>query len=82
MRLLMALAFAIAALSVSPAAQAQGKYYPWCARYDAWTIVCGFDSYRQCMATVIGEGGICQQNVAPPPFAAARSAKRKSRRTY
>ena len=43
--------------------------YPWCARYDWTTVNCGFVSYQQCLATISGIGGRCEQNpryVAPP----------------
>ena len=70
MRTLAGFAVVIAALSFGAGdANAQGKYWPWCARYDSWTIVCSFDSYQQCMATVSGVGGYCQRNVMPGPEA-------------
>jgi hypothetical protein len=79
MRMLATLAVIATSLSVSHGASAQGKYYPWCSRYG-WTIVCGFDTYEQCTASVSGAGGICQQNVMPPPFAQTpASHKRKHR---
>ncbi|MGB9368022.1 MAG: DUF3551 domain-containing protein [Xanthobacteraceae bacterium] len=60
-----------------------GTYYPWCARYNAYTSNCGFKTWQQCQATVSGAGGYCQQNVMPPPFVESRaSGKRKYRRTY
>jgi Protein of unknown function (DUF3551) len=42
---------------------------PWCAIYATNSIghECLFSSYEQCMATVRGIGGFCQQNVNPPP---------------
>lgn len=39
--------------------------YPWCARYGGYDNAgdtCGFVSYRQCMATVSGTGGLCVRN--------------------
>ena len=81
MRMLAAIAVAVVALSFTHETKAQGKYYPWCARYDGWTIVCGFDTFRQCMETVSGVGGFCWENVMPPPYAQARADhKRKHRR--
>ena len=78
MRTLAILAVVIAALSFGAGdAHAQGKYWPWCARYDSWTIVCGFDSYQQCMATVSGVGGYCQRNVMPPPGGEARPPRKQ-----
>ena len=70
MRTLSILALTVAAIGFGARdAQAQGKYWPWCARYDGWTIVCGFATFQQCLATVSGVGGICQQNVMPLPVA-------------
>ena len=85
MRTLTILALILAAASFAPRdAQAQGKYYPWCARYDGWTIVCGFDNFAQCMATVSGVGGLCQMNVMPPPVAygAPRMKRTRHARNY
>ena len=80
MRTFAMLAVIAATFSVPNGASAQGRYYPWCARYDGWTIVCGFDTFQQCMATISGVGGICQQNVMPPPpFVELRASKRKHR---
>ena len=64
-------------------ASAQGTYYPWCARYNAYTYNCGFKTWQQCQATVSGAGGYCQQNVMPPPMVQSRASnKPKSKRTY
>lgn len=83
MRMLATLGVIVVASSLNAGgANAQGKYYPWCARYDAWTIVCGFDTFRQCMATVNGVGGICQENVMPPPFVAARASHKRKHRHH
>ncbi len=77
MRTLAVLAVIVAALSLDAKdANAQGKYWPWCARYDGWTIVCGFATFQQCLATVSGVGGICQPNVEGPPVAERRHTKR------
>jgi len=83
MRTLPILTIVIAAMSLASNANAQGKYWPWCARYDGWTIVCGFASFGQCMATVSGVGGICQPNVVGPSVAQAHTPrKRKHRHRY
>jgi Protein of unknown function (DUF3551) len=83
MRTFAMLAVIAASFGVTQSANAQGKYYPWCARYDPYSIVCGFDTRQQCMATVSGAGGYCQQNVMPPPVAEQRTGKkRKVKRTY
>ena len=83
MRTFATFALIIITMSLMHDAKAQGKYYPWCARYNGWTIVCGFDTFRQCQATISGVGGICQENVMPPPLAEMRTShKRKYRRAY
>ncbi|WP_157699565.1 DUF3551 domain-containing protein [Pseudorhodoplanes sinuspersici] len=41
---------------------AQAQEYPWCARYDWTTSNCGFVSFQQCLATIQGIGGRCEQN--------------------
>jgi Protein of unknown function (DUF3551) len=83
MRTVAAFAVIAATLYVTDEASAQGKYYPWCARYDPYSIVCGFDTRQQCMETVSGVGGYCQQNVMPPPLVQSRaSGKRKYKRAY
>jgi hypothetical protein len=67
-------------LLMAPEARAQN--YPWCAEYGFKGGVrnCGFVSYAQCMATVSGIGGYCQQNPmyrpAPPAPRKARKARR------
>ena len=45
-------------------------YYPWCARYGGGKLapgvpICGFTSYQQCMESVRGTGGYCEQNWPP-----------------
>ena len=47
---------------------------PWCAWYDPYTYSCGFNTFQQCLDTVLGAGGYCARNVqeswpaaAPPP---------------
>jgi hypothetical protein len=63
-------------------AQAQARYYPFCAHYGGGemgsAISCGFDTYAQCLATISGVGGVCYENVAPPPRAYG-SARKKHR---
>jgi hypothetical protein len=83
MRTLATFAVLATTFTVMQEAGAQGRYYPWCARYDPYSIVCGFDTRQQCLETVSGVGGYCQQNVMPPPVAEQRtSRKRKSRSAY
>lgn len=60
-------------------AKAQGKYWPWCVYYDAWTYNCGFVSLQQCLATAIGAGGACRPNPWGPPAAYSETPRRKKR---
>jgi hypothetical protein len=53
-------------------AQAEGRYWPWCVYYSAWTYNCGFATYEQCLATAIGNRGLCRPNPLPPPAASQR----------
>jgi hypothetical protein len=50
---------------------AQAQNYPWCAHYgeDMDGTNCGFTSFQQCMVTLSGMGGFCEQNTqyVPPP---------------
>ncbi|MGZ8325453.1 MAG: DUF3551 domain-containing protein [Rhodoplanes sp.] len=83
MRTLTILALITAALSFSTSDAKAERYWPWCARYDAWTIVCGFATFQQCQATVSGVGGLCQRNVMGPPVAdVSAPRKRKHRRRH
>ena len=85
MRTAAAFAVIAATLSFTLEASAQSTYYPWCSRYNAYTYNCGFKTWQQCQATVSGAGGICQENVMPPPMVQSRAnGKRKSKqkRTY
>jgi len=77
------LAVIAAALSFTHEANAQGTYYPWCSRYNAYTYNCGFKTWQQCQANISGMGGICYENPMPPPPAESRaSRKRKVRQAY
>jgi hypothetical protein len=83
MRILAAFAVTAAILSLTHDAGAQGTYYPWCSRYNAYTYNCGFKTWQQCQANISGMGGICYENPMPPPFVQSRaSKKRKHKRTY
>ena len=52
---------------------AEAQNYPWCAYYggdgDGGGTNCGFTTFKQCLDTVSGIGGFCQQNnlYQPPP---------------
>ena len=75
MRSLLVLAVVAAALSNAGSAQAQGKYWPWCVYYDAWSYNCGFASFEQCLATARPEGGFCKQNPYGPPVSEPRGRR-------
>ena len=76
MRLLAIFAITAAALSLAAqATPAQAREYPWCARYDVWTMNCGFATIQQCLATISGVGGIC----TPNPRAVATGDERPRR---
>jgi hypothetical protein len=61
------------------AAPAQAQNYPWCAVYGGrmgGAQNCGFSNYQQCMATVTGVGGFCQQNnMYRPPSGSNRRSR-------
>jgi hypothetical protein len=53
-------------------APAMAQNYPWCAYYGGrggGGTNCGFTTFEQCLATVSGTGGFCNQNTqySPPP---------------
>ncbi len=66
--LLFVLAIFVVAAGTGTRAAAQN--YPWCADYGTGGGTnCGFTSFQQCMATLSGAGGFCNQNTQyqPPP---------------
>ncbi len=60
--------FAILLATPLASTPAAAREYPWCARYDWTTTNCGFVSFQQCLATISGIGGRCEQN---PRYVAA-----------
>ena len=62
MTLMLGILVTIAALGTS----AEAQNYPWCAIYGGGSAGggrnCGFNTFEQCMATISGIGGTCQQN--------------------
>ena len=62
-----AFAFALAAAVVSfkTAPAKADVVYPWCLQTDVGdgALNCGFDSYDQCKASMVGSGGFCVQNL-------------------
>ena len=62
--MLFTLGILVATAALGTGAQAQN--YPWCAIYGGGSAGggrnCGFNTFAQCMATISGIGGTCQQN--------------------
>jgi hypothetical protein len=73
---LLALGILVAAALLASRAQAQN--YPWCAVYSGQGGTnCGFSTFQQCLDTIRGMGGSCNQNteyVAPGHAAAPHAA--------
>jgi hypothetical protein len=65
-------------------ARAEARDYPWCATYDMGgsPVNCGFDTFEQCMATVRGIGGSCDQNTQYQPVAASPAKHRVRHKSY
>ena len=53
------IALLLLVVGTGSSARADGS---WCAFYDPSTYNCGFYSYEQCYATVLGAGGNCRPN--------------------
>jgi len=69
---------ALGLLAEGGVASAQTYYdYPWCAAYSPSTKNCGFKTFEQCLATISGVGGICEQN---PWYRPRSTAPRKATR--
>jgi hypothetical protein len=79
MRKLLMLAAMGGTFLLLPAEAAQAREYPWCARYDWSTYNCGFVSFQQCLATISGIGGLCEQNPRYVPQQQPRQRKRQKR---
>ena len=65
----------IVAATTAVGTRVEAQNYPWCAILDTGDAAnnCGFVSREQCMATVSGIGGFCQQDDwYKPPLAVAR----------
>jgi hypothetical protein len=73
-RLIAGLTLALAIGASGSSAQAG----PWCAFYGPSTYNCGFQTYQQCYATVLGAGGWCRPNFFEPN-AGAKPSGRKGR---
>jgi hypothetical protein len=67
-----------------PVSEAMAQNGAWCSRRQG-SMSCGFATFQQCMATVLGDGGICVENpaggargaVGGPPGGPATAAKAK-----
>jgi hypothetical protein len=65
----------VTAMSVKPSTAM--VIYPWCAEYGRsyGAENCGFVTFRQCLATIWGNGGFCKPNPwyypYPPPTSGA-----------
>jgi hypothetical protein len=76
MRQLIAFAVLGATALLAAPQTAQAREYPWCARYDWSTYNCGFVSFQQCLATISGVGGRCEQN---PRYVPPQTSGKKKR---
>ena len=58
---------ALASCDLFAPAPANAEPYKWCAQYSGGRSGggrnCGFVSYEQCMQTIRGMGGFCEQNL-------------------
>jgi Protein of unknown function (DUF3551) len=82
--LLFASAACIAAVAGVTRAEAQN--YPWCAQYSGGSMGgatnCGSTTYQQCLDTVRGIGGFCEQNTQYQPPPGPHPSGRAGRRPY
>jgi len=79
MRTSFAAAFLVLVFPVLHVDEAAAQNYPWCAQYGirGGARNCGFVSFEQCMATVRGIGGYCEQNFMYRPYGNERPVRRK-----
>lgn len=75
--LLLLVAMMLAAEPGTATAQPAGSY-PWCFRDNrsGASLSCYFTTREQCMATLLGLGGICVQNPYRPPAAVRPEGRR------
>ena len=83
------LAIGIVVGAVAGGSSAKAQNYPWCAVYGGGdkggATNCGFTTFQQCMDTLRGMGGFCNQNTQFVPPAGphpARDYRRHHRRYY
>jgi len=83
MRTSLAVAIAVPLVLVCHADRAGAQNYPWCAQLSVrgGARNCGFVTWEQCMATVRGIGGFCEQNFMYRPPAGDQPVRRKVRRS-
>jgi hypothetical protein len=64
------------AMTAGIGTSAQAQNYPWCAVLNMGDAAynCGFVSRQQCMASVSGIGGFCQENNLYQPPATSRAS--------
>jgi len=81
MRTLYDVAAATLLMLLAQADFAAAQNYPWCAQLNlrGGARNCGFVSWEQCMATVSGIGGFCEQNFLYRPMS-ERPIRRTARR--
>jgi Protein of unknown function (DUF3551) len=74
-------ALAVFAGTAAAAVPARAESYPWCAILNMGDAAynCGFVSREQCMATVSGIGGFCQENNLYYSAATARPPRQSAR---
>jgi len=82
--LLFTLAILVGIAAIGTDAQAQN--YPWCAIYGGGSAGggrnCGFNTFEQCLATISGIGGTCQQNTTYQPGTQNQSSIPSSRKNW
>ena len=78
MRLMLFIPAVIVAMAAA-GRPAEAQNYPWCAQYagaGGGAQNCGFVSFEQCVETVRGMGGFCQQNTLYTPPAGTGPGRR------
>jgi hypothetical protein len=76
----------IAAAAAGMTIHAEAQNYPWCSNFaDGAGTNCGFSTQQQCMTTIAGSGGYCEQNnqyksSAPAPHADVGAQSQRPRR--
>ena len=84
--LFLTLGILVAITAIGTRAEAQN--YPWCAIYGGGSAGggrnCGFNTFEQCLATISGIGGTCQQNTTyqGPASASSSSTNYQQRKAW